>query len=164
MERVFHGGMKPPFDIFVNQAGSLPHSSKTAALVFPAKQFSLVDDMGKVRYSGEVTPFGTDECSGDEVYNADFSDFSETGRYRVCTEEKYSPFFEISPNVYRDVFEKTEKAYYFLRCGCSLDPQYAGAFTHGKCHRKSPYLRRQWRKAYRKRRNRRGFRRLARRR
>ena len=134
MERVFHGGMKPPFDIYVNQAGYLPYGAKIAAFAFPAKQFSLIDERGQVRYSGEVTCFGRDECSGDTVYNADFSDFSETGRYIVCAEGKYSPLFDISPNAYRDVFEKTEKAFYFLRCGCALEPQYAGAFTHGKCH------------------------------
>ena len=42
--------------------------------------------------------------------------------------------FEIGDDAYDDVFAKTSKAFYYLRCGCGLDERYAGVWHHGRCH------------------------------
>jgi endoglucanase len=42
--------------------------------------------------------------------------------------------FRIGEDVYNDVFDKTTKAFYYLRCGCGLDERCAGVWHHGKCH------------------------------
>ena len=123
-----------PFRIFVNQAGYLPDSEKKAILPFRCSAFEITDEAGNVRFSGRPTEFGEDKASGDTVYIADFSRFTEIGKFRVRVDECTSALFEISGNVYDEVLRSTAKAFYFLRCGCGLDEKYAGAWSHGPCH------------------------------
>lgn len=124
------------YKIFTNLAGFQPHGlRKTAVLTSPATRFSLVDRSGKVCFEGDVKRFGFDECSGDEVYIADFSEFSAEGEYHVeADNNQRSADFRISANVYDSVLHDTAKVFYFMRCGCALNEKYAGKFTHQKCH------------------------------
>ncbi|MBR5089328.1 MAG: glycoside hydrolase family 9 protein [Ruminiclostridium sp.] len=127
-------GSSSPFRIYVDQAGYLPGSRKIAVLPFPATLFAIVDENGDKFFEGEVTHFGTDECSGDDVYIADFSTFSREGSYRVTTGGKTSALFRIGDAVYNKLFFAVTKAFYYFRCGCELDERFAGAFTHARCH------------------------------
>lgn len=125
---------KCPFGIFVNQAGYRPNGKKRAILTAPRKQFFLKAEDGSVRYEGRVRDVGFDPLSGDHVYAADFSDFTEAGSYRVVSDGLCSARFEIGEDVYKPLFGDTVKAYYYLRCGCGLSERYAGEYRHGRCH------------------------------
>ena len=120
--------------ICVDQAGYLPKSRKTAVLTFPAELFSIIDDNGEKHFEGAVTHFGHDECSGDDVYIADFTSFERSGSYRITAGGVTSPLFRVGHGVYGKLFRDTAKAYYYLRCGCELEEKYAGAYTHAECH------------------------------
>lgn len=127
--------IKPsPFRIFVNQAGYPPQSQKIAVLPFPAERFSITDLSGSIQWEGPVHFHGLDEASGDKVYQADFTDFTKPGAYRVQAEGESSAVFRIGENVYDQVFHDVAKAFYFLRCGCELEEPYAGIYHHGVCH------------------------------
>lgn len=123
-----------PFRIFVNQAGYEPDGNKMAVMNFPCEAYRIIDSEGICRYEGKAAYFGYDENAGDTVYLADFSAFSEVGRYRVISGKETSAEFCIAENVYDRVFHDVAKAFYYLRCGCGLEEAYAGAYRHEKCH------------------------------
>lgn len=123
-----------PMKIFVDQVGYRPADEKVAVLTFPASRFSVTDADGRQVLSGDVTSAGFDAASGENVWHADLSALRTPGVYRVNANGESSVTFEIGENVFRDCFDKCMKAFYFQRCGCELTPEYAGPWTHGKCH------------------------------
>ncbi len=127
---------KKGFDIFINQCGYKPGSSKIAVMPFECSEFSVISLNGDKVYSAKVSLYGYDKNSGDTVYKADFSDFAEPGKYRITAGEKQSAVFEIGENVYDDLLTDILRAFYFLRCGDGLSEKHAGAYKHGKCHKK----------------------------
>ncbi|MBQ3842371.1 MAG: glycoside hydrolase family 9 protein [Ruminiclostridium sp.] len=138
MSNVFFDGKNTiPDDrpqIFVDQAGYLPGSRKTAVLTFPSDMFSIVDENGEKHFEGAVSHYGMDACSGDDVYTADFSAFNRSGSYRIKAGGMTSALFRIGKGVYNKLFRDTTKAFYYLRCGCALDEKYAGEYAHEACH------------------------------
>ena len=138
MSNVFFDGTKEVSNgrpqIFVDQAGYFPESRKTAVLPFPADMFSIVDENGEKYFEGAVSHFGYDECSGDDVYIADFSSFKRSGSYRISAGGALSALFRIGHGVYSKLFRDTAKAFYYFRCGCALDEKYAGEYIHDICH------------------------------
>ena len=136
MAKTFFNGNapEPPDGIFVDQAGYRPGCRKIAALTFPADHFSVVNENGDIVYEHEVTHFGHDECSGDDVYIADLTAFDAPGTYRVRAGGRTSARFRIGEGVYKNVFFSIIKAFYYLRCGCGLEERHAGKFTHAPCH------------------------------
>lgn len=128
-------------NVFIDQAGYLPDREKRAVITVPCNTFQIMNTDDKPCFEGKVTHFGHDKSSGDDVYLADFSAFQTPGTYYIQTDTAHrSLHFSIGKQVYTDVFTSTMKAYYFLRCGCALDSEYAGPFTHGKCHHKPALL------------------------
>lgn len=120
--------------IYINQSGYLPNDRKRAAVTLAAEDFRVVSESGEVCFSGKTEYHGFDECSGDEIRIADFSGLKAPGKYRVEAGGNGSVMFEISSDCRRKVLDSVTKAYYYLRCGCGLDPEYAGKFAHEKCH------------------------------
>lgn len=126
------------YRIFVNQAGFFPEQAKKAVLTEKSDAFSVVSDDGKVCFSGKTRHFGYDECSGDDVYEADFSDFRKTGLFRIADEENnLSAQFRIGEDCCDKPLRDLMRAFYFLRCGCPLKEEHAGKFTHAACHTQS---------------------------
>ena len=125
---------RTPFEIFVNQAGYRPTDKKTAVMPFECNSFDIVNENGEAVFSGKTQHFGQDECSGDDVYTADFSAFEKNGKYRVKSGEKISAVFEIGENVYSPVLTDLMKAFYYLRCGTELHEKHAGEYRHNSCH------------------------------
>lgn len=121
-------------DIFICQAGYRPISSKKAVLNFKADEFEVADADGNVRMRRKTVHFGHDGLSDDDIYIADFSDFTESGRFFISADGVRSYLFDINENVYKEPLEKVVKAFYFLRCGCGLDERYAEKFSHAPCH------------------------------
>ncbi len=127
-------------DIYVNQAGYITNSGKTAVIPFEAGDFTIETAEGTAVYSGKTVHFGLDEASGDDVYTADFSAVTEQGRYRIKAGGRYSAYFEINDSVYENVCRDTMRAFYYLRCGCGLDESHAGAYAHKPCHTEKAVL------------------------
>lgn len=126
--------LEPPMKIFVNQAGYRPDDEKRAVLGFAAAAFAVMDSEGRQVFAGSVTPAGHDAASDSDVWHADFSALKAAGTYRVTANGEMSQAFEIRDDVYNDCFDKCMKAFYYQRCGCELTPEFAGQWTHGKCH------------------------------
>ncbi|SEK58147.1 glycoside hydrolase family 9 protein [Ruminococcus albus] len=123
-----------PFGIFVDQAGYTPERRKIAVMPFEAEDFTVCDENGDTVFSGKTAYFGYDEDSGDTVRTADFSELKAEGIYRVHAGGRTSALFRIGGDVYDKLLYDTSKAYYYLRCGCELEPKYAGAYHHKPCH------------------------------
>ncbi len=122
------------FQVFVNQVGYYPKSKKTAIVCEPCNGFTVEDMKGNVCYQGQWTDFSMDALSGDHVYQGDFSDFDVPGRYIVRCEQGRSAEFEIGNQVYDRLMYDVMRAFYFLRCGCALEKEHAGVYTHAACH------------------------------
>ena len=129
-----HNTNSSSIGIFVNQAGYRPEGPKKAVLPFSCEEYKIIDTDGRVRFSGMPSGFGFDKASGDNVYIADFSRFSDPGQYRIIANGTSSALFSINDRVYERVLDSTLKAFYYQRCGCALDRRYAGIWPHDACH------------------------------
>lgn len=123
-----------PFGIFVNQAGYLPRSSKIAAIPFECGSFEVINESGRVVFSGKTENRGFDKDSGDSLRTGDFSQLEESGSYRIRAGGKVSAVFEISDKAYNNPLRDMLRAFYFLRCGSGLEEKYAGVYKHAPCH------------------------------
>lgn len=138
--------------IYVNQAGYLPGSRKMAIV---AKK---VEDAGNLRHKAEIKVkiidqnekcviekpaqcFGLDKNSGDMVWQADFSNLTEKGSYRVEDGEGNSScHFRIDENIYENISQILCKALYYQRCGIELEESFAGKFKRESCHESTAIL------------------------
>ncbi len=123
-------------DIFVNQAGYHEKRRKVAIIKSKCDEFFVKDENGCIKYRSDTVHFGIDKDSQDDIYIADFSEFCQIGRYFIETDtKKRSVAFKISNNCCDKTFDDVCKAFYFLRCGTSLDKIHAGKFSHPCCHK-----------------------------
>ncbi|MBR5952703.1 MAG: glycoside hydrolase family 9 protein, partial [Pseudobutyrivibrio sp.] len=120
--------------IFVNQVGFLPNASKKAVLNFPCENFCVLDTDNHVVLQGKPVRFGGDDISGEDVFVADFSQLTKSGKYIIEAEKNKSATFEISQNVFDKLTHDVCKCFYYLRCGHGLDKKYAGKYFHSPCH------------------------------
>lgn len=120
--------------IFVNQAGFLPQDDKYAVMTAPSSFFTVTDENGRLCFSGVPVCSGFDKASGDTLYTADFSMLRLPGKYRVQSENEASEYFSIDDKAYQKCFDDCMKAFYFQRCGCKLESEFAGEWHHAKCH------------------------------
>ncbi len=127
--------------IMVNQAGYLPDSKKIGVITMAAERFQVKDTQGGLCLQGEVTHFGLDEASGDDIYMADFSALRQEGSYvlQVDNQETSLPF-SVGQDVYDDACHKLQEAYYYLKCGGALTGERAGRYAHGICHNRDAVL------------------------
>ena len=123
--------------VHVNQVGYYPTEQKTAVLT-KGTSYELCDARtGDVVFSGSLSPYRLDGASGDEASIADFSEFQAEGSYYIVNDEGgISCRFEIKKDLYTVLQRDVLKAFYFQRCGCELEEQYAGIFKHKPCHTK----------------------------
>lgn len=125
--------------IYLNQLGYTGKGEKRAVIPFPCDAFRIVDEEGHLCKEGKTFFFGYDKASGDQVTVADFSDFEKQGLYRLEATQPdgkimQSCRFAIRKGVYDPLLKDLMKAFYYLRCGCALEPKYAGKFAHAACH------------------------------
>lgn len=124
-----------PARIFVNQVGYMSALPKIASVCGKAKQFSLIDTRtDEVVFTNDLTKPIHDKGSGDRVSLADFSEFSDIGRYRIKVGNALSPSFEISDIPYAELLDDVKKTMYFARCGTALHTIRAGKFRRKICH------------------------------
>ena len=123
--------------VMVNQAGYLPGAQKIFYSSASADSFSIVDaSSGAVQFAGKLTVSrANDPASGMTVYKGDFSGFTRPGTYIVSLSaaERSSPF-SIADTVFRSVYAKSLKGFYFQRCGQDLLSAQAGQYARALCH------------------------------
>ncbi len=121
--------------IYVNQVGYLPNAAKTAVSTSPCN-FQLIN--AQTQHSimdGTAKPMGFDECSGEQVWQIDFTDAAAPGSYYILAGNgERSHTFQIAENLYDGVKAAVIKALYYQRCGCELTAEHAGVYTHKPCH------------------------------
>lgn len=121
-------------EIFLRQTGFSPDSIKRAVIPFQCEDFQLTDKEGNMIFRGKTRHFGTDPASRDDVYIADFTEFTTCGSYKLYAEGRSSVRFGIAPDSCKDVCRDTLRSFYYLRCGCGLDMANAGLYEHAPCH------------------------------
>ncbi len=122
--------------IHVNEVGYLPGERKMATADGLAR-FHVIDEKTGKPCEKElwVADAGVDPNAGEQTYLIDFSEIREAGRYHLEAEDgSRSVSFEIKAHVYKDMKNAMLKALYYQRCGMELEEQYAGVYTHPKCH------------------------------
>ncbi|MGN0345949.1 MAG: glycoside hydrolase family 9 protein [Lachnospiraceae bacterium] len=125
-------------DVQVNQIGYLPNAAKIATLTGETLDttFDVVDAAsGEVVYSGNVSaPMQNSNTERTEA-QADFSDLTTPGVYKIVTEncgESYE--FTIGNDVYEQAMNAAVKMFYYQRCGETLTEDCADEFAHAACH------------------------------
>ncbi len=119
-----------------NQAGFLPQAEKIATI--PARDdsdaaFQIISERGnRPMWHGTLGVPMLDAASGDRVALADFSNFNQTGIYRLAAQGRTSLPFVIGPGVYRGPLRLSMRAFYGQRCGCEVD--LGGGYAHSACH------------------------------
>ncbi|MCM1156561.1 MAG: glycoside hydrolase family 9 protein [Roseburia sp.] len=120
--------------IALDQVGYFTMGEKKA-VVQEGSRFRLMDEKHHVVLEGIPEKFGFDEASGDNVSLADFSVYKVPGTYCIRTDTgDRSCFFRIGDDVYHELQKDLLKAFYYQRCGCELQAEYAGEYTHACCH------------------------------
>jgi endoglucanase len=120
--------------IHYNQVGYDSNLPKKAVLTGQGELCVILDANGHAKVcQPRLSEPVYDEASGDTVRIVDFSNLVSPGRYFLIADgEKVS--IEIKARPYHDLNNALVKALYYQRCGCSLQPRYAGEFQHRACH------------------------------
>ena len=123
--------------VFVNQAGYKTSLQKYFYTNYPATSFEVVEEIsGNVFYSGQLTLISSnDPATGMQIRKGDFSNLTREGKYYIRLNTNDTSYhFNISSNVFNDVFQKALKAFYFQRCGSQLFYTHAGIYQRNVCH------------------------------
>ena len=125
-------------DCNVNQVGFLPEAKKTVTIssANPGSEFDIVDENGKVVYTGTLSEAYDDTLiSGEVLYYGEFTDFTKPGTYKVVSRDGAKSYpFTIGDDVYDDLLKDTFRMLYLQRCGMELTDALAGDFAHPVCH------------------------------
>ncbi|KXK58964.1 glycosyl hydrolase family 5 [Micromonospora rosaria] len=114
----------------VNQVGYLPGGPKNATIVTEsttALPWQLRSASGAVVASGQSTPRGVDEASGQNVHSVDFSAYrtAGTGLTLVADGETSHPF-DISGTIYQQLRSDAVQFFYAQRSGIAIDGDLIG--------------------------------------
>ncbi len=126
-----------PAVIAVNQVGYLPGGAKWALLWGnPGDEIRLVEAAGgRTVWQGPLGPAADWPAAGRKVQTADFSAFTQPGRYRLqVAGGPMSDQFVISPDAYAALSAAALKAFYFNRAGIELKPEHAGPWARPAGH------------------------------
>lgn len=128
--------------IAVNQIGYSTNGPKNAMFIGEGSKFEVIDkESGKTVYTGAIGDYKDDVSSGDKIGIGDFSKLTIPGTYYIIAGgDTRSLEFTIADKPYNDVKKALLKAFYYQRCGMSLDKDYAGEWGHGACHVGDGYL------------------------
>lgn len=128
--------------VFINQMGYLPDAPKYVFSTATASEFEVIDvNSGQAVFSGELPLFrSNDPATGMTLYRGDFSNLQLSGEYRINIGALQSAPFVIADTVYRDVYYKSLKSFYYQRCGIDLIGDFAGEYARAKCHQADGFL------------------------
>ncbi|MCB9495892.1 MAG: glycoside hydrolase family 9 protein [Fibrobacteria bacterium] len=124
-----------PATILSNLVGWVPGSVKRFLVAgSKAPDYAILDATGKSVFTGKLSPLGRSELSGQDLTIGDFSRFDRPGRYRLAVDTLRSEVFAIDSAVYAAPFRDALRAFYFLRSGVPLAPEYAGPWARKAGH------------------------------
>jgi endoglucanase len=124
--------------VLVNSVGYLSDAAKLATVVAPGGSTVEIhnDADGALAWSGSLTGPLTD--TGDPLFVADFSEFSQPGRYYLEVPGLgKSVSFNVGADVYNDVLTRSMVGMYGQRCGTAVHIQLGSdVWSHSACHMK----------------------------
>ncbi|WP_339756667.1 glycoside hydrolase family 9 protein [Algoriphagus aquimarinus] len=124
--------------IRLNQIGFYPDQQKIAIILNheDAEDFVIWDlDKKDIAFEGKLAKQTTKTLSGQNTRVADFSEFSQTGKFvLVLTGVSKSYPFEIAQQVNVQLGKASIKAFYFQRAGIELDKAHAGIWARQPGH------------------------------
>ncbi|MEX2601041.1 MAG: glycoside hydrolase family 9 protein [Balneolaceae bacterium] len=126
-----------PGQIKINQIGYYPNAPKIA--VIPGQlsgSFQIVEaGSGEVVYGGDLSDPQEWPYSGEWVTQADFSELTEAGRYRLEQGDAAISYeFEIRDEIFRELSAALIKAFYYNRASTELSEEYAGKWARPAGH------------------------------
>jgi len=128
---------RPDSKITLNSVGYLPGMPKTASITSECVSFKIKNvEKNEIVLSGNVTgPF--EHADFDEkIWNADFSEINQNGKYILeVPGVGQSSEFEIKEDVYNFSFVTSMRAFYLWRCGTALEGVYdSNTYLQAECH------------------------------
>lgn len=121
---------------FVNQCGYQTDMRKL--VTFQSEEpveYCVLRSDGSCVFEGRADKKVLNESAKETNFVGDFSEVREAGKYYINAKSiGESDTFEISENVYDDVFQKAMHFFYLQRCGCELPETSAGIYAHKACH------------------------------
>ena len=138
---------KPPsadHAILLNSIGFLPDAAKRATVLAPGGatlEIHRASD-GGLAWTGDMPVPINDDLTGDPLFRADFSAFTEVGQfYLEVPGLGKSSTFTIAPDVYNDVLNRSMLGMYGQRCGTAVSLTLNGeTWSHPACHLKDGSL------------------------
>ncbi|MCH2174836.1 MAG: glycoside hydrolase family 9 protein [Lentisphaeria bacterium] len=159
----FKGDLSRSNHISVNQVGYFPKQRKVAYMTgfagvlnaqkentdidfsqYPVFHIIDAEKLDKKYFSGEVkiSSFkdGKSALSESRVWELNFSEFNKIGRFRVYVPGVGVSYpFEISPQVYNQIFGVMMRGMYHQRCGTALTKEWT-RHTHPICHNTDGFI------------------------
>jgi endoglucanase len=126
-----------PASVMVNQAGYLPGAQKVFFSTSSADSFFVTESpSGVIVFSGKMSVSrANDPATGMTVYKGEFSSLKRSGLYVVLlSSSDMSSVFSIADTVFRSVYAKAVRGFYYQRCGQDLPAAYAGIYARAQCH------------------------------
>jgi endoglucanase len=131
----------PP--VRLNSLGFLPEQPKHATIATTATNFALLKASdGAVVFTGALTGARTNADTGEALFTADFSAFTNTGMFKLeVPGVGRSATFPIGAEVYREPFVTVTRAMYLWRCGTAVSGTHNGkTYSQGVCHTNDAWL------------------------
>jgi endoglucanase len=129
--------------IRLNSLGFLPGQPKQATLTNDATRFTLVRFAdGTEVFSGVVAGPITNADTGERLFTADFSTFTNAGEFQLdAPGSGRSAPFRIGDDIYRAPFRTVTRAMNLWRCGVAVSGTHEGrTFAQGVCHTNDAWL------------------------
>lgn len=123
--------------IRLNSIGFFPTQPKQASIAVAATNFNLVRASdGKTVFSGRISGTRTNADTGELLFTADFSAFTNRGTFQFDVPGAgRSTAFRIGEDIYHDPFITVTRAMYLWRCGTAVSGTHNGkTFAHAACH------------------------------
>ena len=128
--------------VHLNSIGYLPHHKKEITVSSEAKTFEIKQTSdNKTVYQGNTVGPNYQEDVDQDLWIAEFSDFSEIGEYYIQLDNgESSKSFLINNNIYDVPFSTVMNSFYLLRCGTAVNTEHNGdIFHHEACHHDDGY-------------------------
>lgn len=123
--------------LFVNQCGYLIDMPKCVISNNGAVSYKIFSaESSSEVYSGNfISWISNDDATGYDLLIGDFSGFKTPGSYFIVSNLGDTSYhFNISNEVFDQLYRKSLKSFYYQRCGLQLVQAYAGIYQHAACH------------------------------
>src|SRR5690606_32988558 len=127
--------------IHLNSLGFLPNYHKTATITRPCETFDILNTEGEVIFTGKTTGPTYQKDVDQKVWNADFSEFTNPGKYilKIKGVGKTEPFI-IASDAFNFAAKTSIRGFYLWRCGTAVSDSFNGNQYHQDvCHLEDGY-------------------------